>query len=607
MRAGRLTIFLLCLLAPLSAQAQTPAIDPGGLVNAATLLRFSVPVAVRGSIVSIFGNNFSSATVTADSLPLPTQLPGTGTQVLFGGVPAPLFYVSPTQINAQVPFDLPESGFVDVVVRNEGSGSPPLQATLVAQDPGIFLVTRQGSPVSTSNPILPGDPFIILATGLGLPNPPVPSGHPGPTSPLALLDRTPLVKVGGQVAKIEFAGLAPEMVGVHQINATAPADLWNPTTDVTLVVSGVIGPPGPIGPGGVAGPPGPIGPAGPSGIDGSAGPAGPTGSPGPAGPTGIVSVNGTAASGANLDDLGPAAPVDGVNVRFQLDAAATPDNISANLQFATATVAGAVSTGVQTFSGTKTFNGASPIVFEGLTDDGFETTFGITDPTAARTVTIPDADSVTVQPDAGAANNFLTAISPTGVISKAQPAFSVLSGAATDAQIPNNITIDLATSATSATTAATALTGDSATAFFPGGTIEAAVLPVAGAAASGIVDTGVQTLAGAKTFSGVTDASVGLKVGTGTTILKHLSGTASLDFDLSGAGITCHDLTIAVAGAADGDTVAIGVPNALASTVGATFSGFVSAANTVTVRACDVIGGVLDPAAATVRADVWQH
>jgi hypothetical protein len=55
--------------------------------------------------------------------------------------------------------------------------------------------------------------------------------------------------------------------------------------------------------------------------------------------------------------------------------------------------------------------------------------------TGARTFTLPDANSVAVQPDTGASNNFLTAISATGAISKAQPSFSNLSGAATDAQL----------------------------------------------------------------------------------------------------------------------------------------------------------------------------
>jgi hypothetical protein len=65
------------------------------------------------------------------------------------------------------------------------------------------------------------------------------------------------------------------------------------------------------------------------------------------------------------------------------------------------------------------------------------------------------AASTTVRADTGAANNFLTAISADGVISKAQPDFSNLSGTATDAQIPNTITISLAAAATALQTART--------------------------------------------------------------------------------------------------------------------------------------------------------
>jgi trimeric autotransporter adhesin len=86
-----------------------------------------------------------------------------------------------------------------------------------------------------------------------------------------------------------------------------------------------------------------------------------------------------------------------------------------------------------------------------------------------RTVTIANAGSVTVIPDAGASNNFLTGITTGGVITKAQPAFSNISGNIADAQVPNNITID------SATTATTANSGDSATAFFPSGVLETAI------------------------------------------------------------------------------------------------------------------------------------
>lgn len=56
-----------------------------------------------------------------------------------------------------------------------------------------------------------------------------------------------------------------------------------------------------------------------------------------------------------------------------------------------------------------------------------------------RTVNFPDANSTTVVPDTGASNNFLTAISSSGAISKAQPSFSNLSGTASSGQLPSNV------------------------------------------------------------------------------------------------------------------------------------------------------------------------
>ena len=80
------------------------------------------------------------------------------------------------------------------------------------------------------------------------------------------------------------------------------------------------------------------------------------------------------------------------------------------------------------------------MIFEGSVADAAETEFRVTNCTdtgADCLVTFPDADSTTVQPDTGAASNFLTAISTTGVISKAQPAFTDVSGTAAAGQVPN--------------------------------------------------------------------------------------------------------------------------------------------------------------------------
>ncbi len=82
----------------------------------------------------------------------------------------------------------------------------------------------------------------------------------------------------------------------------------------------------------------------------------------------------------------------------------------------------------------------------------------ITDGTT-RTVTFPNANSTTVQPNTGAANQFLTAISALGVVSRAQPAFTDISGTAAAAQIPTALnSVTFATGKTVALTDADSLT-----------------------------------------------------------------------------------------------------------------------------------------------------
>src|ERR1044071_8677590 len=83
----------------------TPLISAGGVVNAAS---FKTPL-VRGELASLFGVGLASGQpVQAQTLPLPTNLGGV--QITVGGVAAPLYYVSSSQINFQVPFEAPISG-----------------------------------------------------------------------------------------------------------------------------------------------------------------------------------------------------------------------------------------------------------------------------------------------------------------------------------------------------------------------------------------------------------------------------------------------------------------------------------------------------------------
>ncbi len=156
-----------------------------------------------------------------------------GTQVWFDGIAGALVQVAPNQITVQVPFELPDVSSVDLVVQNGSAMSAPLELTLLAQDPGVYVVLKSGKPVSSSNPVVAGDWITIWATGLGAVVPPVPTGQLGPFAPLSILAIPPIVKIGGQIAQLGFAGMAPGLI-INQINALAPADLVAPTSDVSL-------------------------------------------------------------------------------------------------------------------------------------------------------------------------------------------------------------------------------------------------------------------------------------------------------------------------------------------------------------------------------------
>ena len=116
-----------------------------------------------GTIVSVLGEDLSDGTewAPADSAVLPSEL--AGTQVYFDGVAAPLFFVSPTQINAQVPYEFLDTTSINAYVRSKRkdgriSVTTPVAASIVPQNPGIFAiegndprtaVAMSGSPTAT--------------------------------------------------------------------------------------------------------------------------------------------------------------------------------------------------------------------------------------------------------------------------------------------------------------------------------------------------------------------------------------------------------------------------------------------------------------------------
>src|SRR5579872_1668254 len=149
----RMRPLLLCLIAGvpglLDAQGP-PLIMTDGIVNAAS---FASPAASNGSlapgsIVTLFGTNLASVPAQATTTPLPTNLSDIDS-VIVGGLAAPLSFVSPTQINLQIPFEA-VPGTLNVTVSRSGNPSAPQAVNIVPASPGIFTMDSSGQGVITN-------------------------------------------------------------------------------------------------------------------------------------------------------------------------------------------------------------------------------------------------------------------------------------------------------------------------------------------------------------------------------------------------------------------------------------------------------------------------
>ncbi|MCZ6816257.1 MAG: SBBP repeat-containing protein, partial [Planctomycetota bacterium] len=194
-----------------------------------------------GSDPSLFGEGLAGETIVADRVPLLLELGGVSVEL--NGIPAPLIFVSPNQINFQTPWELQADAKATVVVRNNGGESLPAKVFIVPFNPGIFTTTQTGSgqaavlvagtvaiaapeasiPGAVTRPVKIGEFISIFATGLGAVDNQPPTGAASPASPLARTKTNPVVTIGGVEAGLTFSGLAPGFVGLYQVNAQVAA------------------------------------------------------------------------------------------------------------------------------------------------------------------------------------------------------------------------------------------------------------------------------------------------------------------------------------------------------------------------------------------------
>lgn len=200
-----------------------------------------------GTVASVFGSGLATAAVSPGVLPLPTSFQGTSVTV--GGIPAPLFYVSPGQVNIQIPVELASNATYPVIVTNGKAFSVPDSITISDVAPGVAAFGDGGliaqhadyQLVDTAHPAATGEAIIAYLVGMGATNPTVGTGQLAPgVEPLARVRVAAVITVDGKTAEILFAGLTPGGIGLYQVVFVIPKDITTAgSKKVTIAQAGV--------------------------------------------------------------------------------------------------------------------------------------------------------------------------------------------------------------------------------------------------------------------------------------------------------------------------------------------------------------------------------
>jgi uncharacterized protein (TIGR03437 family) len=228
-----------------------PAITAGGIVDGAS---FTASRAVApGSIISIFGTHLADTAGGATQFPLPLginnvafsfDIPSAGISL-----PAHFHYVSPTQINVQVPWELANHPSATVKVIINYTYSAEYTLNLATYAPGFFTYQSNGQSfaaaedlsytvITASHPVSRGSTVALFLNGLGPVNNQPADGWPEADNS-SITVSTPTITIGGQPATVTFSGLAPGFADLYQVNATVPNGIGTGAQPVTCTIGGV--------------------------------------------------------------------------------------------------------------------------------------------------------------------------------------------------------------------------------------------------------------------------------------------------------------------------------------------------------------------------------
>jgi uncharacterized protein (TIGR03437 family) len=193
-------------------------------------------------LVSVFGTNLAPAPLPTSAQPLPYSL-GSITAAV-DGIPAPLMYVSPNQVNLQIPY-----------AASAGPAVLGITSTITGQAAGFAFQISPAAPqifndgsgnASPAVNVPQNGTFALYVTGTGEVSPALKTAYsPSAGTALASLPKPVLplsATVGGIPAFIQFVGITPGLIGTMQVNLKLPASVPAGVQPVVITVNGVASP-----------------------------------------------------------------------------------------------------------------------------------------------------------------------------------------------------------------------------------------------------------------------------------------------------------------------------------------------------------------------------
>jgi uncharacterized protein (TIGR03437 family) len=250
----------IAMFAPAWCQAQ-PAVASGGVISAGAFGAFTA--VAPGSWIEIYGSNLAAHSRSWSAADFngnngPTSLDGTS--VTIGGQPAFLDYISPGQVNVQVPSSI-GTGAQPLVVQTPAGSSAAYSVTVNAQQPGLlapgsfaiggkqyvtavfndgtYVLPPGAIPGLASRRAQPGDSIAFYGVGFGSVTPDTPAGQI--VQRLNTLVAPLHIYFGQMEASWSYAGLAPQAVGLYQFNVVVPNVAGGDAIPLTFSLAGASG------------------------------------------------------------------------------------------------------------------------------------------------------------------------------------------------------------------------------------------------------------------------------------------------------------------------------------------------------------------------------